>query len=52
LGNGNDAVIFKKANEPADIDDVPRPMRLSWAVARASAPMVFEALYDCGIHLA
>lgn len=51
LGNGNGAVIFKKANEPANIGEVPRPMRLSWAIARASAPMAFEALYDGDIHL-
>jgi hypothetical protein len=52
FGNGNGAVIFKKANEPADIGDVLRPLRLSWAIARALAPMVCEALYDCDIHLA
>jgi hypothetical protein len=39
-------VIFKKANEPADIRDVLRLMRLSWAIARALAPMAFEALYN------
>ena len=44
-------MIFKKANEPADIGEVPRPMRLSWAIARASAPMAFEALYNGEIHL-
>jgi hypothetical protein len=52
LGNGNGAVIFKKANEAADIGDVSPAMRLSRAIARASAPMACEALYDRDIHLA
>jgi hypothetical protein len=51
FGKGNGAVIFKKANEPADIRDVLRLMRLSWAIARALAPMAFEALYNWDIHL-
>jgi hypothetical protein len=51
LGNGNGAVIFKKANEPADIGGVCRPMWLSRAIARALASMACEALYDRDIHL-
>jgi hypothetical protein len=51
-GDGNGAVIFKKVNEAADIGDVSPAMRLSRAIARASAPMACEALYDRDIHLA
>jgi hypothetical protein len=52
FGNGNSAVIFKKADEPTDIGDVPGSMRLSWAIARALAPMTFEAFHGREIYLA
>jgi hypothetical protein len=52
LGDRNGAVIFEKANEAAHIGDVAPAMRLSRAIARASAPMACEALYDRDIHLA
>jgi hypothetical protein len=54
--NANRTAIFEKTDEPTNIRDVPRPLKLSLAIAYATVPhaptsMVSKALNDGSIHL-
>jgi hypothetical protein len=56
FGDANRTAIFEETDEPANIRDVPRPLKLPWTITHATAPyaptsMESEALHGGSVHL-
>jgi hypothetical protein len=57
FGDANRTAIFEENDEPANIRDVPRPLKLPRTIAHTTVPhtltsMARKALHDGSIHLA